>query len=103
RAPLLGVVQRLAELRRIALAVGAAGAAAAAGPVSPFGHGERRRGVTPPHLLAQVVGSRRHQHHTPFRSATAASFSTASRCNEKYAHFPRCSRSSNPASVSFFR
>src|SRR5204863_5592620 len=103
-AALLGVVERLAEHRRVTLSVGAAGAtpAAAVGSVS-FGDGAGRLGVAAAHLLAQLIGGRSHQQHTPFRSATAASFSTASRFNEKYAHLPRCSRSSSPASVSFFR
>ena len=43
----------------------------------------RRLRVAAPHLLAQLVSRRGHQQHTPFRSATAASFSTASRFNEK--------------------
>ncbi len=69
----------------------------------PLAHHARRLRVPPSHLLAQLLSRRRHQQHTPFRSATTASFSTASRLNEKYAHLPRCSRSSRPASTSFFR
>ena len=77
-AALLGVVQRLAELRRVALAVGAAGAAPAAAAVAPLGDRAGRLGVAAPHLLAQFISRRCHQQHTPFRSTTAASFSTAS-------------------------
>src|ERR687898_2626681 len=100
---LVGVVERLAELRRTPVAVGTAATAAAARGAGSPGHRAGGLGVPPPHLLAQLVGRRGHQQHTPFRSATAASFSTASRLSEKKAHLPRCSRSSRPASTSFFR
>src|SRR5207248_475530 len=102
-AALLGVVERLAELSCVALTVGATRTAPAAAAVGSVRHCTCGLRVAAAHLLTQLIRGRRHQQHTPFRSATAASFSTASRFNEKYAHLPRCSRSSKPASVNFFR
>ena len=81
-APLVGLVQRLAEAR--SAVVGAAGAAPATGAGLTARDGDGRLGVAAAHFLSQLVGSRRgHQQHAPFRSATTASFSTASRFNEK--------------------
>ena len=82
-AALLGVVERLAELRRVALAVSAARTAAAAATAGALGDRARGLRVAAAHLFAQLIRSRRHQQHTPFRSATAASFRTASAFSEK--------------------
>ena len=100
-AALLSVVEQLPELRGVALAV-AAGTAPAAARAS-VSDGAGGLGVAAPHLLPQLISRRGHQQHTPFRSATAASVRSASALREKKAHLPRCSRSSSPDSVSFFR
>src|SRR6185503_5215333 len=100
---LLGV-ERAAERPVVAVAgrvPAAASVGRAATPSGVCGNGRER--VAAPDFLAQVLGARGgHQQHTPFRSATAASLRAASGFSEKYAHFPRCSRSTRPTSSSFF-
>src|SRR4051812_14592879 len=102
-AALLRVVECVAEPRRGALTVCTARSATTSATLTSVRDGPRGLGVAAADLLAQLVSRRPHQQHAPFRSATPASFSTASRFSEKYAHLPRCSRSSRPASTSFFR
>ena len=83
-AALLGVVQRFAERTLLTVAAGVSAAAAVLfAPTSARRRRSRGLGVAEPHLLAQLIGARRHQQHAPFRSATTASVSTASRFNEK--------------------
>ena len=101
-AALLEGVERRAEvLARVALAAGAAPAAA---PGS-FGHGNRGLGVLAPYFVAQGVGSghRSASSRSRARSTSPARRVLASGVSEKYAHLPRCSRSSRPASTSRFR
>ncbi len=78
---LLGVVQAPAE--RLRTGVRAAGATSAPALAGPFRHGSGRLGVAAANLIAQLVSGSRHQQRTPFRSATAASLSTASLLSEK--------------------
>src|SRR5438874_1157340 len=81
----------------IAAWIGATAPAAAGHALAGRADGYSGLGVAAANLLADLVGGRSHQQHAPFRSATAASCSIASRRSEKYAHLPRCSRSSRPA------
>jgi hypothetical protein len=82
-AMLLGVLEPLTKHRCLVLPVRAAETAAEAAVAAPLGDRARGLRVAAPHLLAELIGGGRHQQHTPFRSATAARFSTASRFNAK--------------------
>jgi dihydrofolate reductase len=99
-APLGNAVERGSVAAFITHVLAALTAAAVGGTAfARDGSGLR---VPPPHFVAQLFGRRRHRCQTPFKSATRASLSTASGLSVKYAHLPRCSRSTRPASSSRF-
>ena len=99
-AALLCVVERLAELRRVALAVCAARRRRRSRQPrrSPSGQTPRNGGAPRSRSSSAVV---------PISSTLLSdrrrprASRRASRFNEKYAHLPRCSRSTRPASRSF--
>ena len=106
RAPRPRGARRAARRRRAprrtslaSLGVGAARAARRSTRSSPSSVDRRAR----PRRSARRTSSRSSSaasssSHTSFRSTTPASFAAASALIEKYAHLPRCSRSSRPAS-----
>ena len=100
-AALLGVVERLAEVAASALAVAADARCRSRRRARSRRARTRRSGGGPPRAdrRAVVVISST----SSGRSTRAASALIASALIEKYAHLPRCSRSSRPASASFLR